>query len=904
MSPSLLSLTLAFLPVLFAAPRAAQPTPTPARQDVPPPEERTGVIGRIHDLLDEAGRLGSVGQADKGREIMQEVLALWRSPEFPADDPGAVEAVRRIGRLADRLSLYDDAKAAWQYVIERWSRTRPLDDPDLDSVRIAFGLAARSKHDWVTARRVIEDLLEARLAHYPEDSPEVLIVRKYLIDTLVQLKDYPAARDQLEVLYQLQSALIPEGHEDLMRLREQLAFNRYRTGDLEGAAELFEIMLDVLRANAAPDDDALQGTRRNLVQVYTELERYEDAAALQEEGIEQFVAFQGPESARAETMRGELAETLYTLGELPRALRLIERLVGYLEGLGEPNSPELLRSRLHLCELFGAMGHSERAIEEGRRALAGFDTYLPPEHSLRLLAVRLLATEELRAGEVEAATRRLDQALALPTAALPVNDPTRLRLAELREEARWLAGEREAPPEPAEDTRARLAERLVRAARRGEDRARALAADLERRLAADLGAARTPSPGRSRWYAASAEPDLALLLSVEPVGESGGEVSPGPLVLLERSRTLATRRHGDTALSLEALAGALAEGDLWLSLDLVRLGLPGSSEGAGERLVLHRLTPDGDLVRFTRPVPGQLVKDWLAAARGRDVEAEERALTALREGVLGGVLPGGTARVILRPGGAAAGWPLDRLVPDGVRARVVACAADLLEPPAPPREAGWLAVGEVAERALGAGGEDGPMSLSVEPGTLTRFPAAVRRARHIAIALPGWRERADLPSWRELGAFAPPVLEAVTAPALVPGCDPLDLVGLLWGGAPDEPDTLGRWPGVLEARELWGLSLTGVDLVALPAFTDPGDADDLGEAVDALRQALHGAGAATVVIALTPLSEQAQEAFLRELASRLEGGAAPADAARAARAALRAEGRPPADWASLTISGG
>lgn len=119
------------------------------------------------------------------------------------------------------------------------------------------------------------------------------------------------------------------------------------------------------------------------------------------------------------------------------------------------------------------------------------------------------------------------------------------------------------------------------------------------------------------------------------------------------------------------------------------------------------------------------------------------------------------------------------------------------------------------------------------------------------------------------------------------------------------PSASGGTEGILTGLEALSLDLRGTQLVVLSACETALGQVASGEGVYGLAQALHQAGAQTVMATLWPVSDEATSAFMQRFYAALAKGATPQQALRSTQLAFAQSGpwRDPIYWAPFVLTG-
>jgi CHAT domain-containing protein len=113
----------------------------------------------------------------------------------------------------------------------------------------------------------------------------------------------------------------------------------------------------------------------------------------------------------------------------------------------------------------------------------------------------------------------------------------------------------------------------------------------------------------------------------------------------------------------------------------------------------------------------------------------------------------------------------------------------------------------------------------------------------------------------------------------------------------------GADAGAVEVREVYGLDLSGTDLVALSACETQLGEHGRGDDIVGLNRAFMAAGASHVVASLWTVDDAATSMLMRAFYKNLKRGMSKAAALQAAQAATRKKYPHPYYWAAFVLTG-
>ena len=564
------------------------------------------------------------------------------------------------------------------------------------------------------------------------------------------------------------------------------------------------------------------------------------------------------ELAAYELLCGHVARRL---GDFARA----HEHYALLADLAAPELAELALARLALDE-----GRAAEARERAASAAAGElgQSGLSVERALEARTIEAQAALVL--GDPAGALAALDDALAsadrldreraleLLSVGAPrgvIGEALGLTAVALAAEARALTGDALGALCLAEDyqarsLRARAPERLYALLEEGASGAAGLAPDDLRAWAAES------ELGFASWVVAA---DFTVALWLEPDGRAHGERLPLGRSAWQR----AARRLREAAIAGELeRAGALGR-EIFAAL------FPAELRARLEQAGLERAASGGGaLPRIDLALHGPLAE---LAVELLVVEAESGL--ALEDVACLRVLPGlPAARRGARVAPSAwffGGDPSPALFAE--------------PPPAGPVRDGAARPIEAAARALGG---ESALALGGARRELEQAAASTPRA---TLALGADFDRAALERALASGASLHLATHLVR--------------GARCSGRQHAPDGLLLAAGdVLCPEDLTALA-AAVDTVVLAACDTAAGRFVDGDGLRGVARAFLEGGARNLVVTLWPVSDAAAESFSAHFHAALREGAAPSEATRRSRAALRASGLLPVDWAAFRFSG-
>ncbi|MCY2961075.1 MAG: CHAT domain-containing protein [Planctomycetota bacterium] len=894
------------------------------RTVAPQHEKRLGALGMLGNTLRDLGRV------EEAREVQAELLQLERSL-FPDDHVDVLRAQHNLAMTLQTLGDLEGALVLAQAAVDGAARTLTADHPD--ALLYSGGLAGLlfETGDLAGARAIQERNLETLSTKLPEDHPEVQGARQDLAGTLEALGDRTTARALYERSLAGKIRDRPAGHPEVLAARLNLAGVLFRDGDLGGARRLLDealgapvefqadagserqmaqlLLSQVLRASG--EDDAARSLEQEVLAARSrEFEPQHPAllralfAAARGLVIDELVRRERPDVSQAPPAESsEEFRSLsrrYVEGCLSAARAVLtsstaraaaERSAGFVDELGAayalasgggafPPDPELVQLAFDFTEVARGAAtivaarareagtdarSSELRREAGRasRELARLAGQNAPESELdRLRAERERAESALlarAASRSEAAVGRVGFEL-----------PNLGRIADaLGPEGALIA------------YRVHDVVDFGRREQRAGRRLRAHVVGVSGTIAAlDLGPVESLSAAIGQWrgaVAAGSAPARGLAQAAVVVPDADPDAMGAGLRAVLLDRALALCPHARRIV-------LLLDGPLHL-LPFDALPLEAAKGGeeperVGDRYEIEIATnlAEWSAVRVARTGAGRLVAigDVDYALRGARPGEESAVASSPRD-----------AAGRLRGTPFAHGFPplpATRAEIDGLAARFAE-----LDPHATP--------------ILLTGGE----------ATVDRALELAETARWLHVATHGWfaqeayaERESDLPLDAQSGLG-----RRLDRSGAVRERSPMLLCGLAFAGADRGADARGTQRGLVTADELSTIDLSACDLAVLSACETSLGVHQAGQGAASLQEALHRAGARSVITSLWEVPDAATRDLMLEFYRRLwiEGlpkGQALWAAKRRLRDARGSDGErsaSPRDWAGWVLTG-
>jgi tetratricopeptide (TPR) repeat protein/CHAT domain-containing protein len=906
-------------------------------------------LGPNHlDVAASLNNLGNLhaeqGEYDQAMECLERTLAI-REAALGSEHPDVADVLENLGSVSEMTGAYDKATLYHERALAIRTKAFGADSPPVGGSYMSLGNVSLHLGHYVEARQSYERALSIWDSALGPEHPNLAWALNNLGAVLERLGDYPAAREDWERALAIveksegpDSPRVAMSHANLGMICEKM-------NDYPQAAIHYEQALVGMEKTWGPDHPELVTTLNNLGVLNRLAGDYEQARMYQERAVaicETSMGLENPESAWAQQ---NLAAVLVETGDYAAARPYYERALSIRETALGASHPDVASSLAGLAGLDFLEGDTASALSFCLRA-----EQISRDH-LRLCMQGLSEREALNYATTR--TRGLDLAVTIAVSGLDAPSRERVWDSVIRSRANVLdemgarrqmalSGAEEEDPSSREwiTARTRLANLIVRGAgdrspeefretvneaRKEEERAERAMAGAGGRLARihrsttvgadEIAAALPPSDilvsyVRYQHVESRRSDQSARYAAFVRRGDDGNvEVVPlGPAAPIEQAvrewrrqierldGEAAVRTSGEDLRSLiwDPIAPRVGSANRVFivpdaAVSLVNLAaLPdGASHYLVESWTFHLLSAERDLVPMETE-PRTAGNDLLVLADpDYDASVAEDSLEVATTNV-----DGGAAHATYR----------------GSRP---ACAEfrSLTWPPLP-ETAGEAQTAVRLWDSLMPGARS--MYLKGPRATERAFKRHARGMQAIHLATHGFFLR-DCSAARSAATRGSVLIPAgVEDAGVAEEENPLLLSGLVLAGGNHGADAnTHEEDGILTAEEVAALDLQGTNWVVLSACQTGVGEVQVGEGVMGLRRAFQIAGAATLIMSLWSVDDEATREWMTALYDgRLRRKLSTADAVRSASLAMlqarRAKGASthPFYWGGFVAAGG
>jgi len=912
-------------------------------------EIRREVLGPRHrDVATSMGNLAALLQAQgdysAARPLMEETLDIRRATLGPRH-PRVAAGLGHLASLLKAQGHYLAARPLYEESLGIYRETLAPRHPSVARSANNLALLLQAQGDYSAARPLFEESLDIRREVYGLGHPSVAVALNNLAALLKAQGDYAAARllfeESLTLLREAQGAEL-EGprHPLLAASLNSLASLLHAQGDYGSARPLFEESLDIRREALGQRHPDVATSLNNLGVLLQHQGDYASARQVLEESLDIQREALGPRHPAVASGLSNLAGVFQALGDYPAARPLLEE------------SLEIRREALGQRHLLVAMNLNNLALVRQRQgdfaaARLMYDEGLDisreavgPRHRSVASALNNLALLHEAQGDAAAAQSVRTEALAIVEDRLSLLDALSEReaLAHLKGERRtldrWLAIH-----DGLEHARGAWTHIL---GWKGSLGARQRDARATAELDTDTATARAALTEVRRELARLAFAETApedIEVHRERRVELSARAEKLERALLASSAAFRRVRAIQQATPADVCAALPADTAL---VDFLRINIGGTASYLAfaitndctvRRVDLGAAEPIDDAVAGWRAV--------LSAPNTLDSRVDGRG-DAVHELLWTPLTPflDESYHILLVPDGPLAAVPFaalptgdGRYLLEDFHVGYLDRANDLLLPQTALHARGALVLGGVDFDGVDSGAERtapavrSALAPCVEP--FHSLPGTVREAQALATRWRRARRRSPLVTLGGTEATEAAVSDALPDKAIAhlathgffatsAGCrsvlegtggvgyDPMLLSGLALAGANRPADPFATDDGILTAREVASLDLSGTGLVVLSACeTGIGEVRS-GQGVLGLRRAFAISGAQALVMTLWSVDDSDAERLMDGLYARVlrRRSLPPSEALREAQLAMLAESRNtrgqgrPGSWAA------
>jgi len=926
--------------------------------------DHPAVAGSLNNL---AILLYFTGDYAGARPLYERALAIDEKALGP-DHPRVAASLNNLAIVHWDVGDYAGARPLYERALAIDEKALGSDHPSVAARLNNLGVLLKITGDYAGARPLYERALAIREKALGPDHPDVAGSLNNLAMLLGITGDYAGARPLYERALAIKEKALGPDHPSVAASLNNLATLLRETGDYAGARLLYERALAIREKALGPDHPSVAASLNNLANLLRETGDYGGARPLYERALAIREKALGPDHPDVAKSLYSLGVLLKTTGDYAGARPLYERALAIKEKALGPDHPRVASSLNNLANLHWEVGERAGAIQAALRA-----EEISREH-LRLTADTLAERQALRYAAVRttgldlAVTITVVGSDEVPAAVGKAWDALinsrALVLDEMAARNRAISGSEDPEIEQLATqltaARQRLAHLTVRGPgaggvkrfRRFLDEARKEKEAAERALAEksavfrqelaknqigfDEVAAALPAgsalvafaryshlvrqESQSAAQAAAGKPEPVPSYVAFVMRATDKAPSVTPLGKAEEIETLVARWRKEVE---EGIIRSLKQAEV--SYRRVgeelrqRIWDPVASHSSGAERVF--IVPDGalNLINFSALPVGK--SDYLVESRPlihylsaeRDLVLPETG-GAQGEGLLalgGADFEGASLFASLAPGGKSTQEPFAGVVKPartfrGNRSDCGDFQSLLFKPlPGTQREAQEVI-------ALWSKHKKNVVHLTGTAASEAALKALAPGRQILHLATHGFFLGADCPSaLQSAGSAASMSSLQREQPPPITGENPLLLSGLALAGAnhrdaagPDEED------GILTAEEIASLDLSGVDWAVLSACDTGVGEVQAGEGVFGLRRAFEVAGAATLIMSLWSVEDEATRQWMNALyEARLVQGLSTAKAVREASLTVlrkrRGKGQSthPFFWAGFVAAG-
>ena len=322
---------------------------------------------RVLDLLTDALRKGGKVTEPETRLLAERAVRI-KENALGAEHVELAISVRALAHIVARTDGYAPSVPFYRRALQIREKALGPDHPEVARDMTNLALYLNTLGDYAAARPLFERALEILEAELGEDHPDAAVVRHGLGIHLRRTGDYLEAKRLHEINARYQEERFGPESGQVMGTLRSLANALLDLGDLEGARQLYERLLRWSEKTHDRLDASLAVDMLNLAISLAATGERDRAESLLKGALELREEAGRLESILASRIRVALAELLTTRGEFAAARPQFEGALQVLVPALGSDHPEVARSLAEFARLEWAMGRADPAMEKALRA--------------------------------------------------------------------------------------------------------------------------------------------------------------------------------------------------------------------------------------------------------------------------------------------------------------------------------------------------------------------------------------------------------------------------------------------------------------------------------------------------------------------------------------------------------
>jgi len=318
----------------------------------------------------------------------------------PTKSADVIQGLKLAAYSARKLREYVRARehlAEAEKLADRQSDPREWADVQY---AIAWVLLDEEK-DLVEAEKIVRSVIEAQTQIYGYDSPETVMARRALVESLYLQSRYPEAETGFREIVKLDEKMLGAKNPETLRSRNDLMeiLKQYKPADaLIDAQEILKLREKVL----GPEDRETLASRNNFANSVADLGRFSEAIPQYRKLLKMKEKIDGPNDENTLGVAGNLGGALACTGEYTEAEAMVRRAYKGLERIRGPVDTALVY-HASLVRILAVQDKDVEAEAEARAIVKGTDESLGSErqHFRQLLGAVIDKERKHKEAEVQ-----------------------------------------------------------------------------------------------------------------------------------------------------------------------------------------------------------------------------------------------------------------------------------------------------------------------------------------------------------------------------------------------------------------------------------------------------------------------------------------------------------------------
>ncbi len=315
---------------------------------------------RLQELREQLGAAKSVGEI---HAVLARTLEFIRSVDAKElESTGAQSHLFEIVKVAISRGA-PAGRGLAEALVAAKSKTVPSDSNSAIESRFFLAVTTYQQGDDEVAVRLLQGVLDDRLARPKEHAERLLPTRMMLGGALVRVNQAERALEQFEAAYRESSEIFPENHEHLIAIRVEMAAVLQRLSRFQEAEKLASEMLALLEARVPPNHPDMLSCLRVLAACDGTAGRSVSAVERLRRLVEARRDSVPPDDRVLLEDQENLATQLHRLDRFAESLALFENIAEQRSKTLPASHQSVLEARVGIARAYAELGSWDETLE-------------------------------------------------------------------------------------------------------------------------------------------------------------------------------------------------------------------------------------------------------------------------------------------------------------------------------------------------------------------------------------------------------------------------------------------------------------------------------------------------------------------------------------------------------------